>query len=287
MGEDGTVLAGTEIHYLRSDHVGDEFKLFVGHCGTEPGDASPAPVLYITDANGSFGSAVDIIRSMQLALHLPPLLVVGIGYRLGALHETIALRTRDLTPSVDQSFAALFPEQKVMGGAPALLAFIQTGLKPWVESRYRVDPNDATYFGHSFGGLFGTYVLLTAPQTFQRYGLGSPSLWWDGGVIFDYESRYAEAHTDLPAKVFFGVGAHETHEGRQREAARLPPALRQKAAARQIDMVEEMERLAKRLKDRSYPSLTIASAVFPDEFHVTVPHLNLSRALRFLFEAPR
>jgi len=25
MGEDGTVLAGTEIHYLRSDHVGDEF----------------------------------------------------------------------------------------------------------------------------------------------------------------------------------------------------------------------------------------------------------------------
>jgi predicted alpha/beta superfamily hydrolase len=287
MPDDGTALAGTEVHYLLSQHVGDEFKLFVGHCGTAADDAAPAPVLYLTDANGTFGSAIDIIRTMQLARHLPPLLVVGIGYRLGELHETIAVRTRDLTPSVDESFAELFPEQKVMGGAPALLAFIHSELKPWVQARYRVDANDAAYFGHSFGGLFGTYVLLTAPQTFQRYGLGSPSLWWDNGVMSDYEARYAEAHDDLPAKVFFGIGAHETHEGRQREAARHPPAVRQKAAARHIDMVEEMQRLVKRLKDRCYPSLTIASAVFPDEFHVTVPHLNLSRALRFLFEAPR
>jgi len=287
MPDDGSALAGTEVHYLRSEQVGDEFKLFVGHCRTGADDAAPAPVLYLTDANGSFGSAIDIIRNMQLALHLPPILVVGIGYRLGALHETIAVRTRDLTPSVDEGFGALFPEQNVMGGAPALLAFIQRELKPWVEASYRVDPNDATYFGHSLGGLFGTYVLLTAPETFQRYGLGSPSLWWDKGVIFDYESRYAECHDDLPAKVFFGIGAHETHEGRQREAARHPPAVRQKATAWYIDMVEEMGRLVKQLKDRSYPSLTIASAVFPDEFHVTVPHLNLSRALRFLFEAPR
>lgn len=37
----------------------------------------------------------------------------------------------------------------------------------------------------------------------------------------------------------------------------------------------------------TFESLDIARAVFPDEFHVTVPQVNLSRALRFLFDAPR
>ena len=286
MSDDESPLAATEVHYIASDHVGDEFKLFVGHCGTADSDL-PAPVLYITDANGFFGSAVDIIRSMQLARHLPPILVVGIGYRCGALAEAITIRTRDMTPSVDAGFVKLFPEHEALGGAPALLAFIQTELKPWVESHYPVARNDATYFGHSLGGLFGTYVLLTAPETFQRYGIGSPSLWWDKEAIFTYEARYADAHDDLPAKVFFGIGADETHEGRRREAVNHEPDLREKSTAWYIDMVDDMHRLVNRLQGRHYPSLTIASAVFPDEFHVTVPQLNLSRALRFLFDAPR
>jgi hypothetical protein len=41
------------------------------------------------------------------------------------------------------------------------------------------------------------------------------------------------------------------------------------------------------LQSRSYPSLEIASSVLPDEFHITVPLLNLSRSLRYLFDAPR
>jgi hypothetical protein len=39
-------------------------------------DLSPladTEVLYLTDANGYFGGAVDLIRSMQLSCHLPPL----------------------------------------------------------------------------------------------------------------------------------------------------------------------------------------------------------------------
>ena len=86
-GDDRSPLAGTEVHYLRSEHVGDEFKIFVGHCGGSDG-AAPV-VLYVTDANGMFASAVDIVRLMQLSAHLPPILVVGIGYRMGALEDTV------------------------------------------------------------------------------------------------------------------------------------------------------------------------------------------------------
>jgi uncharacterized protein len=284
MIDDESPLAATEVHYLTSAHVGDEFKVFVGHCGTTT--ESPATVLYLTDANGYFGLSVDIIRSMQLAHHLPPMLVVGIGYRRGVLAETMALRTRDLTPTSDVGFADLFPEQAEMGRAADLLAFIQTELTPWVESRYSVDPGDATYFGHSFGGLFGLYVLLNAPQTFRRYVIGSPSLWWNRGVMFDFEIAYADTHQDLPADVFFGIGADETHEGREREAVNQPPGLREKSTAWYIDMVDDVQRLVARLEGRRFPSLSIVSAVFPNEFHITAPPLVLSRGLRNLFGAP-
>ena len=71
--DDRSPLAGTEVHYLRSEQVGDEFKIFVGHCGGTEG-AAPV-VLYVSDANGLFASAVDIVRLMQLSAHLPPILV--------------------------------------------------------------------------------------------------------------------------------------------------------------------------------------------------------------------
>ena len=282
---DRSPLADTEVHFLRSEHVGDEFKIFVGHCGAS--DPTPPAVLYVSDANGMFASAVDTVRFMQLSAHLPPMLVVGIGYRMGGIDETVVVRTRDFTPTDDPAFGKVFPAQTLMSGAPRFLAFIRDELQPWVQSTYRVDADDAAFFGHSQGGLFATYVLLTEPNTFRRYGIGSPSLWWDDNTMFDYEAQYADAHDDLPAKVFFSVGEHEDFDGRQREVSRLPADERAKAALRPIDMVADTERMVASLRGRNYPSLEIDSAVLPGEFHVTVPQLNLSRSLRYLFDAPR
>jgi predicted alpha/beta superfamily hydrolase len=283
--DDESPLAGSEVHYLRSEHVGDEFKIFIGHCG---GSETAAPVaLYVADANGMFASTVDIVRLMQLGAHLPPILVVGIGYRMGTLAETVGVRTRDFTPTSDPLVARISPGVTAMGGAKRFLAFIRDELQPWVRSRYQVDAEDSAYFGHSLGGLFGTFVLLTSPDTFHKFGIGSPSLWWDDHMMFDYEIAYADTHDDLLAKVFFTVGAFEDHQGRQREASRLPAEERAKANLRYIDMVVDTERMVTALRSRSYPNLDLASEVQPDEFHITVPHLNLSRSLRHLFDAPR
>jgi len=234
-----------------------------------------------------FASAVDIVRLMQLSAHLPPLLVVGIGYRMGPIAETVVVRTRDFTPTVDPLFGRLFPAQQMMGGADRFLAFIRDELKPWVQNRYDLGADDAAFFGHSQGGLFATYTLLSEPATFQRYAIGSPSLWWDDDVMFDFEERYALSHDDLPAKVFFAVGEYEDHDGRQREDRRLPADERAKGAARRIDMVADTQRMVASLRRRNYPGLVLDSVVLPGEFHVTVAHLNLSRALRYLYDAPR
>jgi hypothetical protein len=106
-------------------------------------------------------------------------------------------------------------------------------------------------------------------------------------MMFDYEATYAETHEDLSAKLFFSVGAFEDHDGRQREASRLPADERAKAGLRYVDMVADTERMAASLRTRQYPNLDVASVVLPDEFHITVPHVNLSRSLRFLFDAPQ
>ena len=61
----------------------------------------------------------------------------------------------------------------MLGGADRFLAFITDELKPWVQDRYAVASDDSMFFGDSRGGLFATYVLLTEPSTFRRYGSGA------------------------------------------------------------------------------------------------------------------
>ena len=130
-------------------------------------------------------------------------------------------------------------------------------------------------------------MLLTEPASFRRYIIGSPSLWWNYGEIFDLEGEYARTHTDLPAQVYFGVGSEEDQAGRGRQLVNLSAEEQAYGTSRYIDMVADTQRMIDALRSRSYPSLTIDTDVFADEFHVTVAPLILSRGLRRLFDAPR
>src|SRR5262245_17002328 len=130
MHDDGLVLTSTEVHILRSTSIGDDFKIHVGRCGLDSAHEdtqvdAPVPVLYVTDANGFFGAAVDMIRSMQLSRQLPPMLVVGIGYRRGDLGSTVDIRGRDLTPSVDKLYDRVYPGRLPTGGARRFLDFLR------------------------------------------------------------------------------------------------------------------------------------------------------------------
>jgi predicted alpha/beta superfamily hydrolase len=150
---DHSPLADSEVHYLSSTHVGEEFKIFVGHCLAD--SDQPAGVLYLSDANGLCGAAIDLIRGMQVAAQLPPLLVVGIGHRAGGIAETLPVRRRDLTPSEDPILGAPDTEPSTIGGNTKTLACIRHELMPWVGSRFEIDPHDTTYFGHSLGASSG------------------------------------------------------------------------------------------------------------------------------------
>jgi predicted alpha/beta superfamily hydrolase len=287
-------LSGAYVHDLHSASVGDDFRIFLGWCGApDPavtGSARPIEVLYLLDANCYFGATVDIIRMLQTSAHLPPLLVIGVGYPVLEIRDTLDQRTRDLTPSADPDYAALVPTPLGMGGAAAFRRFLIDELRPWVEIQVRargLSPAAAPMlFGHSLGGLFATYVLLSEPTAFGRYGIGSPSLWWHGKASLALEHSAAAARADLPAQVFLGVGALETHAGRQLEASRLSAPERAITASWPIDMVADTHQLARQLESRKYPGLSLRTCVFDDEFHISVWPLVLSRALRSMFGAP-
>ena len=267
-----SALGATEFHDIWSEQVEDTFRVFVGACGSQP-----EVTIFVSDGNGLFGLVVDTVRLMQIPALLPSVLVVGIGYPgADTVADTIDIRVRDLTPTRWSAY----PDS---GGADRFLSFINETLLDWVARRFATALASTVYFGHSLGGLLGTHALLSDHCSFSHSIISSPSLFWDRYVIFDTERRRAEMARDLPAHAFFGIGALETDEGRRVEGVRLPPGHPRKPAATHLDMVDDLRRFTESLQSRRYANFDMRFAVYPDEFHATVPATVLTHGLRHFF----
>ncbi|HAA11237.1 MAG TPA: esterase [Cytophagales bacterium] len=133
---------------------------------------------------------------------LPTLAAVHEFYSGGFMPEMILVgisnaenRTRDLTPThIDTKYG--FPFTEPNGGAEEFGTFLSKELIPHLESRYPIT-NYRTLIGHSYGGLFTTFMLLYYPEVFANYVAIDPSLDWDGQAML----KYAEANWDaLPVE---------------------------------------------------------------------------------------
>lgn len=219
---------GSAARVLESQETGRTYQINVGlPLGYDrapdeawPFDATPErwPVIYVLDGNWYFGLVTDTIRRMAWCGGTTDAIVVGIGYPepddpIDAFRVTFTRRNHDLTPvpdlAIDQQMEARHGLPCPSGDAPNFHRFIQHELIPLIEREYRVDPARRSLMGHSYGGLFTTYSLFTAPTLFQTYIIGSPSLGYGERFAFQYEASYAQAHPELPATVYWSVGADE------------------------------------------------------------------------------
>lgn len=286
-------LAQTEVHYLHSTAVNDEYKLFVAHPQFPVPAGQPIPVVYALDANASFGTVVDAARMLQLGREMPACYVVGIGYRMGGLFDTLGVRSRDYTPTRFRRFEEAYPRiagwpgTLTTGGADNFLRFIREELKPWVAATLPgADSADATLTGASFGGLFATYALLQAPDTFQRYVACSPSLLYDDRVMLQLEGRCAATRSDLDARVFYACGGLENEADMLKALDVLPPAMRDlHVSLWRPQMLELMQPFVQTLARRNYPGLRLSSHVFEGENHMSVYPAAVCRGLREVFKA--
>ena len=188
-----------EIHELKSEIIGETFEILVKQ--PDPNVVSlfgdePLPVIYGTDANISSGGYINTIDSLYLGGEIPPVLFVGIRYKLGDepdFMQFVTNRTREFTPVEDIENQKLMEQMTLRevkgGGADKFLKFLTTELRDWVSERFNVS-DDTTYIGDSMGGLFGIYTLFNKPDSFKRYVIGSPRICWDYPLCFDYEKKY-------------------------------------------------------------------------------------------------
>ena len=229
------------------------------------------PVLFVTDANYGFPVARGIAQRLTKHAHMEEVIVVGLSYSKD--DSPVYSRRRDYTPAVPRhrDYVSDMPGRTAaFGEAQAYGRFIAADVFPLIAANYRADMNRKIFAGHSYGSLLGLQLLLSEPATFDHYILGSPSLWFDRGVMFDREKDYARGHRDMPASVFFGIGGRETLAGNRKRSR----------SEENADMVADLRDFDAALKAHRYPNLKMRLEVFADEDHASVFPQVLTHGLR-------
>ena len=212
-----------DTHLIKSKYVDQTFEIHVMDPSTfengEKIDNIPEelPVLYVMDADSTFGAFSIIAGTAIYDRVVPPFILVGVGYP-GDIEMSNwgTLRVRDFldwsenrlqSHARDNKYDLKKRREEIPNwgrGAPNFLEFIRSELFTFVDNKYSTKPDDRAYFGFSGGGQFGLYTMTNKPDTFNRYIIGSPGVEKVEDVV-----EFFRAGTPLKAKVFLGVGGDE------------------------------------------------------------------------------
>lgn len=256
---DPVILPNTEIRYVKSSMNGVDYKLYVSlpHDYDTTGNTQYS-VLYTLDADYSFAIAKNISDHLYERDHLKGLIIVGIAY--GGEPNYRLNRTRDYTPTKTIE-AVSFREiqENNSGGAPAFKSFIKEELIPFIDQNYFTCGENAIS-GHSYGGLFCTWIFLTEPSLFDGYIIVSPSLWYDNHYLFELLEKYSSGENN---RISFQVGSREVNQN--------------------WNMPEDLTRFVEKLNSKNLENLDIQFKVCEDETHNSIFPRAVSDGIRFVF----
>lgn len=256
-------LLGSEVWDVPDPVSGRTYKVFVAlpkSYGEDPNRRYP--VLYVTDADYAFPIVRQLVRRLNgEGPAVKDVILVGLSYAVG--EEGMPSRRRDYTPTANGNDDA--PPGAIHGQGEAYISYLKDRVLPFVAQHYRTDEHERVFLGHSYGGLLGTQILLTQPQLFSAYLLGSPSYWYDDHVMQRMEAAYAKIHRDLPARVYLYVGQYE-----------------EPRYGKKYSMVTDADKIVHALKSRHYPSLEVTFEVLNDEDHLSVAPRGFTHGLKVL-----
>ena len=194
---------------LHSDRVGRDFLVVVTPPptssvldGSVSGHRRSAnqkyPAIYALDAG--WGIAGPLAQMMAQTQIMSPAYVISIGYPAGQADPRNADLLHRALSDNGQTYG---------GGGTVFQKFLTQDLRPFLESRYPLDPEKAILFGHSFGGLFAANVLASSPEAFSGYIIGSPSVWADSRLLPQLAAAVSKGKGQ---RVYLAAGGLETED---------------------------------------------------------------------------
>jgi uncharacterized protein len=283
---DGTVLAGipsqrgegqayeilgTQVFDVPDAASGLAYQVFVSLPPSYEADtARTFPVVYVTDAEYGFPMLRLIGRRMNGAgPKIEEFILVGLSYAKG--EDAMASRRRDYTPTPNGASDA--PPGARHGEALRYRNYLRDAVIPFVESRFRAAPDRRVYVGHSYGGLLGAQILLTEPDMFSGYVLGSPSFWYDKKYLLRQTPEWMAQRGAINADVYLYVGEYEA----------LRPG--DKRYQQEVDMVADAHSFAALIRSSASTGLRLEADVLPDEDHVSVAPRGFTKGLLYTLPA--
>lgn len=222
-------------------------------------------VIVCMDAPWVWGTVRDAIRVMSFSREAPEAIVVGLTGAAETSRDYTNLRARWFTPSPflpPPETGVRDVDASDCGHGDVTITMISEQLLPELASRY--GGGQRWYVGHSFSGLLGLRTLFTRPETFDKWLLASPSIWWDDRSILDSERSWAANNGDLLADVWLSAGELESDFGES------------------YAMISNARELAATLTARDYPGLRVAFAQLGGESHSSTIGAAVSAGLRHL-----
>lgn len=279
-------LAGATFADLKFENADQPHRIFL-YRPDKPAPPEGWPVLYLTDGNACFATAVDALKvqaSYPKGTNVSEGIIVAIGYPTDEPYDPLR-RSWDLSPPPGRVYPPFYPDTPDVrtGGGDRFLAMIEDELKPWIERQEPVDRSRQALFGHSFGGLFTLYALLSRPDAFSRWIAASPSIYWEDSNILSLEREFqANLKAPLDIELHLSAGEYEGesiapfHKGTPDERKRQESA----RETRTIDLAREM---AQRWTEWASFTGTATFEEYAGENHMSALPVALNRAVQIAF----
>ncbi|HBF28751.1 MAG TPA: esterase [Rhizobium sp.] len=281
------IMANTMFADITPEHSSEPYRIFL----YRPDKAAPPegwPVLYLTDGNACFATAVDAVKVQSAypnGTNVTEGVVVAIGYPLDEPYDPLR-RSWDLGPPPGQVYPPFFPDTPDVrtGGGQAFLAFIEDQLKSWVEKQVPIDRSRQTLFGHSFGGLFTLYALFSRPDAFSRWVAASPAIFWEDAAILTSEKAFLD-NLDQPLDVTLHLSAGE-YEGDILAPfhKNTPEEQKRQERAKEIRTIALAEEMVQRLAALQCFVQKPTFEEYAGENHMSVLPVALNRAVQIAFQ---
>ena len=157
-------------------------------------------VIYLTDGEWVVNLFPFIYKFAQDEQYVPPVIIVALP---NTYLKKVNQRDRDFLP-------VNVPSPAISGGADKFISFLKDELRPYIDKNYRTNGSNSLY-GHSYGGLFVMYALLTEPQLFDTYYSTDPSMWWNNDFVIKLASE--KLGNIKSQKVLWIAGIESTYKG--------------------------------------------------------------------------